>query len=71
MSVKHRTKRLHFVDALRVTLTLLVIAHHAGTPYGPAGGGWPITESRRTPLLGPFFAVNPMFFSSSSLGSPR
>ena len=48
--------------ALRVTLTVLVTAPHAGQAYGPTGGAWPVSELRRSALLGPFFAVNPMFF---------
>jgi len=57
-----KTNRLYFVDYLRVALTVLVIAHHAGQAYGPTGGTWPISNPTRSALLGPFFAVNPMFF---------
>jgi hypothetical protein len=57
-----KTNRLYFVDYLRVGLTVLVIAHHAGQAYGPTGGTWPISNPTRSALLGPFFAVNPMFF---------
>jgi hypothetical protein len=53
---------LYYVDYLRVALTLLVIAHHAGQAYGPTGGAWPITNRESSRLLSPFFAVNPMFF---------
>jgi glucan biosynthesis protein C len=56
------TKRLYFIDYLRVALTMLVIAHHAGQAYGPTGGTWPIPNPEISPLLGPFFAVNAMFF---------
>jgi surface polysaccharide O-acyltransferase-like enzyme len=56
------TKRLYFVDYLRVALTVLVIAHHAGQAYGTTGGTWPVFESLRSALLSPFFAVNAMFF---------
>jgi hypothetical protein len=41
---------------------VLVIAHHAGQPYGPTGGRWPIFEAQRTAVLGPFFSVNAAFF---------
>jgi glucan biosynthesis protein C len=54
--------RLAFLDTLKVGLTLLVIAHHAGQAYGPTGGDWPIFSLERSPLLGPFFAVNAAFF---------
>ena len=35
-----RSARLWFVNYVRVFLTSLVIAHHAGQPYGPMGGKW-------------------------------
>ena len=41
---------------------MLVIAHHAGQPYGPTGGRWPIFDAQRAALLGPFFSVNAAFF---------
>ncbi len=62
MTTQTISKRMHFVDYVRVMLTVLVIAHHAGAAYGPTGGGWPVSNLQRTPLLGPFFGVNPMFF---------
>ncbi len=49
MTERTKTARLYFVDALRVTLTILVVAHHAGQAYGPTGGEWPVSEPRRTP----------------------
>ena len=64
-SVKSRTSaktRLVYVDILRVAIVMLVVAHHAGQAYGPTGGNWPITNPTSSPLLGPFFAVNSMFF---------
>ncbi len=54
--------RLVFADNLRVFLTVLVVAHHAGQAYGPTGGRWPVFEPERSPLLGPFFSVNAAFF---------
>ena len=58
------TKRLFFLDNLRIALTVLVIAHHVGQAYGPTGGSWPIQEAARAPILGPFFTVNRSFFMS-------
>jgi multidrug transporter EmrE-like cation transporter len=55
---------LFFLDNLRVTLIVLVIAHHVGQAYGPTGGYWPIMEAARSPVLGPFFTVNRSFFMS-------
>ena len=54
--------RLDFLDAVKVALTALVIAHHAGQTYGPTGGRWPVFEAERVAVLGPFFAVNAAFF---------
>lgn len=56
------TTRLAYVDKLKVGLTILVIAHHAGQAYGPTGGQWPIFSPERSAWLGPFFAVNASFF---------
>jgi len=58
------TRRLYLLDNLKVALTILVIAHHAGQAYGPTGGWWPIQEATRAPVLGPFFTVNRSFFMS-------
>jgi fucose 4-O-acetylase-like acetyltransferase len=43
---------------------VLVIAHHVGQAYGPTGGDWPVQESARAAVLGPFFTVNRSFFMS-------
>ena len=36
------TKRLYYLDNLRVAVIILVIAHHVGQAYGPTGGWWVI-----------------------------
>jgi glucan biosynthesis protein C len=54
--------RLTYVDSLRVALIMLVVAHHAAQAYGPTGGNWPVTNPSISRVLGPFFAVNSMFF---------
>ncbi len=54
--------RLAFIDNIRVFLTILVIAHHAGQAYGPTGGDWPIFDAERARILGPFFSINAAFF---------
>jgi glucan biosynthesis protein C len=56
--------RIFFVDNLRIALMILVIAHHAGQPYGPTGGFWYIENPERASILGAFFTVNRSFFMS-------
>ena len=46
-----QSSRLLFVDNLRVLLTILVVAHHAGQPYGPTGGMWLIFNPERADIL--------------------
>jgi hypothetical protein len=60
--VRQSPKRLDYLDTLKVALTALVIAHHAGQPYGPTGGAWPLFNAERAGILGPFFSVNAAFF---------
>jgi glucan biosynthesis protein C len=54
--------RLDFVEWLRIFLIGLVVAHHAGQPYGPTGGAWPVDDPTSSDVLLPFFAVNAAFF---------
>jgi glucan biosynthesis protein C len=56
--------RMYYLDNLRIALTVLVIAHHVGQAYGPTGGYWPVQETARAAVLGPFFTVNRSFFMS-------
>ncbi|NJO75003.1 MAG: acyltransferase [Leptolyngbyaceae cyanobacterium RM1_406_9] len=53
---------LWFVDNVRIFLTVLVIAHHAGQPYGPTGGMWLVSNLEQADILGAFFATNAAFF---------
>lgn len=53
---------IEYIDTLKVALTVLVIAHHAGQAYGPTGGSWPVLDPQQWRLLGPFFGVNAAFF---------
>ncbi len=54
--------RTTFLDNLKVFLTVLVVVHHAGQPYGPTGGAWPLMHAEKFRMLGPFFHVNASFF---------
>lgn len=51
-------KRIVYVDAIKVFLTCLVVAHHAGQAYGPTGGVWPVSDVNKTSWLGGFFFIN-------------
>lgn len=55
------TRRLYFLDNLRVVCMMVVIAHHVGQACGPTGGWWPVLEPVRAEVLGPFFMVNRSF----------
>ncbi|WP_066054379.1 acyltransferase family protein [Robertmurraya korlensis] len=58
-------KRLDYLDTLKVALTCLVVAHHAGQPYGGSGGFWYYQPPNGPEIeLGRFFAVNAGFFMS-------
>jgi peptidoglycan/LPS O-acetylase OafA/YrhL len=63
MGIKESGKRIYFLDNLKVALTALVIAHHAGQPYGGSNGFW-YYKSKEMLNLGPFFGVNAAFFMS-------
>lgn len=54
---KHK-KRLVYIDLIKVFLTCLVVAHHAGQAYGNTGGIWLISESPKLTYLKPFFFFN-------------
>ena len=58
------TKRFYYLDNLKVSLTVLVIMHHAGQAYGD-GGAWAYTPSNPAemmPWIWHFFSTNAAFF---------
>jgi surface polysaccharide O-acyltransferase-like enzyme len=57
-----KRERFAYLDALKVALIVLVIAHHAGQSFGPTGGAWPVYNDERAPILDKFFTVNAAFF---------
>lgn len=63
MSQAIRKPRLDYLDNLKVALMMLVVAHHAGQPYGGSNGFW-FFRTEETTRLGSFFAVNAGFFMS-------
>jgi glucan biosynthesis protein C len=58
---KLTSNRLVFFDNLRIVLIIMVITHHVAQAYGPTGAWWPVQESTRAEILGPFFMVNRSF----------
>lgn len=55
--------RLFFLDNLKIALTILVVVHHVGQPYGGSNGFW-YYVSDDSFHLGRFFSVNAGFFMS-------
>ncbi|CEH29438.1 acyltransferase family protein [Aneurinibacillus migulanus] len=56
-----RESRISFLDNLKLFLSITVIAHHAGQPYGGSEGWWYVKDSVQPVDLGPFFGVNAAF----------
>jgi glucans biosynthesis protein C len=57
------SSRLECLDALRVALIVLVVAHHAGQAYGAGAGGlWPVSDPDKAAIFSSFFSVNAAFF---------
>lgn len=54
-------KRLHWIDNLKIYLSILVVIHHCGRAYGTWSGWWFIKEENTTSLITPFFALNAAF----------
>lgn len=53
-----KNNRILYVDAIKVFLTCLVVAHHAGQAYGPTGGVWAVSDTVKAGWLGKFFFIN-------------
>jgi glucans biosynthesis protein C len=53
-----KAKRIIYVDVIKVFLTCMVVAHHAGQAYGPTGGVWVVKDSASADWLGKFFFIN-------------
>ena len=53
--------RLAYIDNVRIFLSMLVVAHHAGQPYG-SEGWWLFQTGLRSHWIGLFFGVNEAFF---------
>lgn len=53
--------RLAYIDNVRIFLSMLVVAHHAGQPYGH-DGWWLYQSQLKSQWIGLFFSVNEAFF---------
>lgn len=53
--------RLAYIDNVRIFLSMLVVAHHAGQPFGH-DGWWLFQSPLRDHWIGLFFSVNEAFF---------
>ncbi len=51
-------KRIVYIDQIKVFLTCLVVAHHAGQAYGNTGGVWLVNDPAKADYLRSFFFLN-------------
>ena len=51
-------KRIVFIDFIKLFLTCMVVAHHAGQAYGNTGGIWLVSDEPKLEYLRPFFFFN-------------
>ena len=56
-----QSQRLIYIDALRVTVIVFVIVHHAAQAYGPTGGIWPVHDRFQSGWFIPFYTANAAF----------
>src|SRR5690554_6045933 len=50
--------RIAYIDFIKVFLTCMVVAHHAGQAYGNTGGVWLVSDNPKLDYLKPFFFFN-------------
>jgi surface polysaccharide O-acyltransferase-like enzyme len=53
-----KPNRIHYIDNVKVLLTCMVVAHHAGQAYGATGGVWLVNDVSKANFLKPFFFIN-------------
>lgn len=56
--MKDVKERIVFIDFIKVFLTCIVVAHHAGQAYGETGGVWLVSDHPKLDYLRPFFFLN-------------
>lgn len=52
------SKRVNYIDNIKIAITFLVVAHHAGQAYGNTGGVWLVTDTPKLAFLSSFFFLN-------------
>lgn len=50
--------RINYIDNIKIAITFLVVAHHAGQAYGNTGGFWLVTDTPKLAFLSLFFFLN-------------
>jgi glucans biosynthesis protein C len=53
-----KRERIVYIDQIKVFLTCLVVAHHAGQAYGKTGGVWLVDDLAKADFLRSFFFLN-------------
>jgi len=53
-----KPNRIHYIDNVKVLLTCMVVAHHAGQTYGATGGVWLVNDINKVDFLKSFFFIN-------------
>lgn len=53
-----KTLRINYIDNIKIAITFLVVAHHAGQAYGNTGGVWLVTDTPKLEFLSSFFFLN-------------
>ncbi|WP_159800793.1 acyltransferase [Flavobacterium sp. MK4S-17] len=50
--------RINYIDNIKIAITFLVVAHHAGQAYGDTGGAWVVSDEPKLSFLPSFFFFN-------------
>ena len=50
--------RINYIDNIKIAITFLVVAHHAGQAYGNTGGVWLLEDTPKQEWLSSFFFMN-------------
>lgn len=56
--IEKKINRIVYIDFIKVFLTIMVVAHHAGQAYGNTGGVWLVNDNPKLEYLRSFFFFN-------------